>query len=202
MAWWEEALTGDGSKGRGEPLVEAMRRAWPDAADRERMSRVIDGWEALMLAERLDEAALAPFAAGRGALFGLLGGGDERLGPAGAAWALWDLSGHVSDRAAGSTALAMAAERLERVPTGGWSRALAPLRVLTGLVRADVPGQPGRLFPQQHRRVHPAAGMGSSPRRAPGALRLHLVGLRERRSTAPGSRVAWADSPMAAATAA
>ncbi|SCW91365.1 phytoene synthase [Sphingobium faniae] len=142
LAWWREAL-GDAAaaKGRGEPLVDAMRAK--GIAPPPGLSQWLGGWEAL-----LGDVDLPAFAAGRGGgLFRALAGqeeGPDWLARAGAVWALWDLSGHSGDPALAEEAVLLARRHLpeDRLP---WPAAWKPLRIAFGLARGDV--EKGRRAP-------------------------------------------------------
>lgn len=135
LAWWNDALTDEsGAKGRGEPLVDAMRDAQltPPAG----LNDWLDGWEAM-----IGDTDLVGYAVGRGGgLFrSLAGEGDvpDWLIDAGAVWALWDLSGHVSDATVASQAVALGRDRLlPAVPQ--WPRAWRPMRIAYTLARHDI----------------------------------------------------------------
>ncbi len=142
LAWWREALDDEtGSKGRGEPLIDALREA--GLASSPGLSQWLDGWEAL-----LGEADLSAFAAGRGGGFFQAMAGQEAvpdwLTRAGGIWALWDFSGHVGDPALADEALLLARRHLPegRLP---WPAAWKPLRIAFGLARSDV--ERGRRAP-------------------------------------------------------
>lgn len=134
LTWWHDALTGaDGGQGMAEPLVAALA---PLALAPDDVEALIMGWEALLDPELSDES-LADYARGRGRLFIMLSGCDgapER--EAGAGWALWDLSGHVADRAVAERAVAMAADCLVDRPHS--NLAMKPLRMLASLAHRDV----------------------------------------------------------------
>src|SRR3546814_17072678 len=67
----------------------------------------------------------------------LAGGGPPWLAQAGMGWALWDLSGHVSDQDTDRRALHLAAEFLADVPKRDWRAAFASRRFITALARSD-----------------------------------------------------------------
>lgn len=133
LTWWHEVLSdGSGVKGRGDPLVDALRADDDVMAARELMLRMIDGWEMLLDPLPLDSAALRTFAEGRGGgLFRALDAGADES--AGALWALWDLSGHVGDATTAARAVALAREYLPVRIAGS-----KPLRMLTRLARHDI----------------------------------------------------------------
>src|SRR3546814_3405057 len=71
-------------------------------------------------------------------------------------WALWDLSGHVSDQDTARRALHLAAEFLADVPKRDWRAAFASLRILTALARSDAERgdiPPFRLTIRQYARI-------------------------------------------------
>lgn len=114
LAWWEEALTSDERKGRGEPLLEAWHTATPGARDRERVHALAAAWRMLLDPEPMGEADWRRFGEGRGALFALIARTDaERLAQAGALWALWDAARHDPDRSRAEGAFAAAIAVLE-----------------------------------------------------------------------------------------
>jgi phytoene synthase len=115
IAWWDEALGDDsGAKGRGDPLVDALRAT--GVARRPGLPAMLDGWEAL-LGDGIDSASLRTFADGRGGgLFRAVA--DEHEGPpwlaaSGRLWALWDLARHLGpDDPMRAAALDLAREAL------------------------------------------------------------------------------------------
>lgn len=142
LAWWREALEDEAAaRGRGEPLIDAMRAA--GIAPPPGLSQWLGGWEAL-----LDETDLPGFAAGRGGgLFRALADSEDVpdwLVRAGAVWALWDLSGHSGDADLADEAMALARRHLPE-GTLPWPRGWKPLRIAYGLACADV--ERGRRAP-------------------------------------------------------
>lgn len=140
LAWWDEALTDDsGVKGRGEPLIDALRVM--EATPPPGLSRWLDGWEAM-----IGEADLHAYGEGRGGgLFHALAGElPDWLAQAGMVWALWDLSGQTDDGQVADRAVAMArAHLLTETPL--WPAAWKPLRIAYHLARHDV--EKGRRAP-------------------------------------------------------
>ncbi|KXU32944.1 hypothetical protein A0J57_06970 [Sphingobium sp. 22B] len=142
LAWWNDALTDEsGVKGRGEPLIDAMRKL--DALPPCGLSQWLDGWEAL-----IGEVDLSGYAEGRGGgLFRALAGREDIpswLDRAGAAWALWDLSGHGADREGAGRAIELARGYI----TGdwpAWPKQWRPLRIAYQLARRDI--EEGRCAP-------------------------------------------------------
>lgn len=163
LAWWEDVLSDEsGAKGRGEPLLAALRDA--KLAAHPGLGAMLDGWEALLGDAAPDDIALRAFGVDRGGgLFHALAGAErppESLIHAGAVWALWDLSGHVGSAGEAARAIAVAQTFLE---AGGarnwvrdWPRAWRPMRLAFGLAVHDVRrGQaaPGSLTPRLYARL-------------------------------------------------
>lgn len=152
LTWWHEVLSKSSEADvRGEPLLEALRRDVVPVAGTSGLLSAIEGWEILLEPLPLTDSQLIAFAEHRGgglfrAVAGLAGGAPSWLAPAGMAWALWDLAGHVSDGGMAARALALAPEFLADVPEREWPPSIASLRMLTALVRDDV--RAGRLPPQ------------------------------------------------------
>jgi len=155
LTWWHAALSGLGQDPpRAEPVLEALARdVLPWGITGNDLAAMVDGWEVLLEAPGLDEAALARHAAGRGeVLFALaarlLGATDERVGRIGEGWALADLSANVSDPAAAARAALLGRRRLS-VGAGAWPRALRSLAAMGLLAGSDldggVAGSPGRV---------------------------------------------------------
>src|SRR3546814_8656530 len=85
----------------------------------------------------LSDSQLVAFAEQRGGglfrvMSALAGGGPPWLAQAGMGWALWDLSGHVSDQDTAPRALHLAAEFLADVPKRDRRTAFASLRIQIG----------------------------------------------------------------------
>lgn len=141
LTWWHEVLSEDsGTKGRGDPLVDALRADPGLSAMRDALLAMIDGWEMLLDPLPLDEDVLRSFADGRGG--GLFRALDHSADPkAGALWALWDLSGHIGDATTAQRAVALAQSYLP-VP----SRGQKAVKLVTGLARHDI--ALGRTGPQ------------------------------------------------------
>lgn len=140
LAWWEEALGDEsGVKGRGDPLLDAMRAA--GLVRLRGLGRMLDGWEALLGGD-LDDDALADFAAGRGeGLFMALAREDappDGLRAAGRLWALWDMSGHVGDDRVRARAVALARADLAAVAGAEWPRGWRAARLAAGLAARDI----------------------------------------------------------------
>lgn len=150
LTWWREAISE--GKGAGDPLLAALRTDVLEKAGAGGLLSAIEGWEVLLEPLPLSDSQLVAFAENRGGgLFRQIGwlAGDcpPWLAQAGMAWALWDLSGHLSDAATAERAIAITPEFLADVPERGWPRSLASLRILTGLTRRDA-GQGRRAPPR------------------------------------------------------
>lgn len=144
LAWWNDVIDDpDGVKGRGEPVIDALRGV--AANDAPGLIAMIDGWEVLVVEPRIDETGLRDYAAGRGGgLFRALADAPDApdapdwLVAAGQVWALWDLSGHVEDDGLSRSSLALARQLLPQVDGAIWPRAWKPLRIAFTLARQDV----------------------------------------------------------------
>ena len=160
LTWWSEALTdAAGAKGRGEPLIDALRAI--GAVPPPGLADWLDGWEAL-----IGEVDLDAYASGRGGgLFRALAGRDDIpdwLSEAGAVWALWDLSGHTADGALAEEAIDRAQRRL--LSDGpAWTAGWRPMRIAYALARHDIMRgrcAPRALTPRLYLRVLRAALTG------------------------------------------
>ena len=160
LAWWSEALTDEsGVKGRGEPLIDAMRAQ--GIAPPPGLSQWLDGWEAMM-----GEIDLEAYAVGRGGgVFRALAGSEDVpdwLIRAGAAWALWNLSGHTRDGNLADQAIARGREHLVS-QDAEWPVAWRPIRIAYALARHDIirgRRAPRGLTPRLYLRLMRVALMG------------------------------------------
>ncbi|WP_416463888.1 hypothetical protein [Sphingomonas sp. VDB2] len=148
LAWWNDVIADSaGIKGQGEPVVDAMRAT--GAIGSPGLVAVIDGWEVLVVEPDIDVQGLRDYATGRGGgLFRALADAAEMphwLAAAGQVWALWDLAGHVGDKALAEAALALASELLPQVDGARWPRGWKPLRIAFTLARQDVQARRGAL---------------------------------------------------------
>jgi phytoene synthase len=162
LAWWRERL-GEPVEARpsGDALLELLG-AWRE--QEKALVALVDGWEHL-LSERLEDEAIAGFAAGRARAFAGLAelvGLTEYQTPAsqaGKRWALADLSAHlgqIEERARVRDAARDLGNRRIGLP-----RALRPLAVLDGLAR---------------RSLASGAPLANGPLSGLAALRLGIVG--------------------------
>jgi phytoene synthase len=146
LTWWHEALTRLDSAGPpAEPVLQAVASdVLPRGISGARLAGMIDGWEELLDAGTLDDAAIGRHADARGgALFAMAG---EVLGardtdpvvPAGKGWALADLGRHLADRSIAERALGLAAAPLVEAGRARWSRAARPLGALAQIARMNL----------------------------------------------------------------
>lgn len=140
LAWWRDVLVqGDEGKGRGEPLVEALRTTGLSDFDRQHIGRCVEGWGQIAGAEALSAEDLQAYAQGRGGgLFSLLAGqSSPAIVAAGSIWALWDLAAHLSDPELAMACLAVAQELLPEAQLGK-SAVERPLRLALAVAAHDV----------------------------------------------------------------
>lgn len=154
LAWWRDVLIqGDEGKGRGEPLVEALRTSGLTEFDRQHIGRCVEGWGEIAGAEALSAADLLSYAQGRGGgLFSLLAGqSSPAIVAAGSIWALWDLAAHLSDPELAAACLAVAQDLLPEAQLGK-AAVERPLRLALAVAAYDVRRQhiPSRGFGPRH----------------------------------------------------
>src|SRR3546814_17901897 len=112
--------------------MAALRRQVLPLSGGEILLSIIDGWEVLLQPLPLSDSQLVAFAAQRGGglfrvMSALAGGGPPWLAQAGMGWALWDLSGTVSDHDTAGRALHLAADFLEGMPKRAWRAGFASM---------------------------------------------------------------------------
>ena len=136
LAWWRERLApgGGASAPKGEPILAALA---PLQKQDSSLAALVDGWEALLLADPLDPAAVNAFAEGRAAaMAGLashLSDQADEARRAGREWALADLASRIgSPRERAQVIETLNGERWQRIRL---TRDLRPLAVLHGLAR-------------------------------------------------------------------
>lgn len=162
LAWWRDALSAPAPEcPAGEPLLDLLRSQSPDTR---LLVSMVDAWEELASAERLDRDAISRFVAGRAqawvwlAQVGGHSSSSEGILRAGSEWALIDLRDGLNgsdERAEVEHVVAMQAWSPIR-----WPRGMGPLAVLHGLaIRA---------------RRKPDARMLDSPRALLTAMRLGI----------------------------
>lgn len=138
LAWWRDALSVDpGSRPSGNPLLDTLVTAFAGFAPD--LSQLVDGWEAVLLAETLDEQAIGALRRGREegwiALAKAIGApdGHDAIRPAAAQWALADLAAGLSDAEERGAVVRRAREAPHM--ESPLSRNLRPLNVLHSLAR-------------------------------------------------------------------
>ena len=138
LAWWREALERlDREPPPAEPVLQAVAAHGLPGPE---LAAMTGGWEELLAAEPLGEAALAHYAAARGgALFRhsarLLGLAGHPVEAAGRCWALVDLARRSADPAEAAAARAAAAKEED---DARWPRPLRPLGMLAVLAARDL----------------------------------------------------------------
>ncbi len=155
LTWWFEALERlDGAPPPAEPVLRALAaNVLPHGVTGAGLATMIDGWEALLTDEPLDNAALDLFASARGrtlfdAMASVSGASDSQAGQAGRGWALLDLANNLSDREAAERAGRIAAESLRDAFKDRWSRegrALGALALTARLEAEDRIGPGARV---------------------------------------------------------
>jgi hypothetical protein len=162
LAWWRDALLGR-APAKGEPLVEALLGDASGEALRACLVAIVDGWEEICTAPEGAGgefvAAVERYAQARGnGVFAALATIDDARAAenassaAAAAWALWDIAGHLQDeRRAAAISLGESKAR------GGETRQLPrPARILLALARHDLQqgrAHAARLTPGMYLRV-------------------------------------------------
>lgn len=100
LAWWRERLISDDEGRPDADPVLALVRSWQD--QRDSLSALVNGWEALLGAPPLDRSDLSTFAQGRAAACGALAvrldhaACQQEAERAGRCWALGDLASKLS----------------------------------------------------------------------------------------------------------
>lgn len=136
LAWWRDRLAPGGEQPlpKGEPILATLA---PLLTGPGQVGALVDGWEALLLADPLDEAAIEAFAFGRAAalaaLAEVLGGDAAEAARLARLWALADLASRIG--AADERALVLAIAGGQDWHGGTLPRSLRPLTVLHGLAR-------------------------------------------------------------------
>jgi phytoene synthase len=171
LAWWGDALLKlDSNPAPAEPILRAIAaQLLPMGVSSADLAEMCQGWEALLIAGQVDQAALLVYAEQRGAqLFSigarLLGGSPgEALRSAGRAWALADLALRTSKPAFREMAAQEAMVALDHSFSGRWNTSIRPFGILTLLTANDL----------DH-----ARGVTRSWRSAAALLRFRIVGKR------------------------
>ncbi len=144
LTWWHDALAKlDSEPAPAEPLLqEAQTHVLPLGIRGSELADMVDGWEALIVADTLDDGALLRHADARGAtLFAMVGrmlaGDSPQLAAAGRGWALADLAGHLSVRDAAERASMLADEQFLQAFSTSWPQALRPIGMLSLIAHLD-----------------------------------------------------------------
>lgn len=141
LAWWRERLSELGRA--ATPAMPVLQSVSEQIVARgiagERLVAIVEGWEILIEAERLDRDALSQFAEQRGGrLFAI---GAELLGAkaaqgAGEGWALADLAKHLTTQEEAMLAREMAIEHLGQ--PSRWPRQTRALGALAAIARMNM----------------------------------------------------------------
>lgn len=144
LAWWRERLAAlDGEAPPPMPVLEAVARdIQPLGVGGGELVVLVEGWEVLIEAERLDHDALHAYAAGRGGrLFRIaarLVGQEVEEGHvlSGEGWALSDLSRHLTLAREVGLARRLAGDALAHFPP--WPRPVRMLGAMAAIARMDL----------------------------------------------------------------
>ncbi|MXO95688.1 hypothetical protein GRI34_04540 [Erythrobacter aquimaris] len=141
LAWWRDLLAKPAiERPMGEPLVKTVSDAWGEHA--RALETLVDGWEALLVAEALDHETLRQFCEGRASAwsaavrgFGFADTEQQKARRAGYRWALADLAAHLSDEDERHLVLAHADTI---APMKAMHRRVRPLAILSGLSKRSL----------------------------------------------------------------
>ncbi|WP_324827354.1 squalene/phytoene synthase family protein [Qipengyuania zhejiangensis] len=141
LAWWRDRLTEPlETMPKGNPLLEAISATW--GPSRVSLAPLADGWEALLVADDLDDATIFRFAEGREAAWSGLAGlarqgaRTNAIRQAARVWALGDLASNISDPDEKALVLSHA-ETLAQAALV-LPRKLRPLAILGSLARRSL----------------------------------------------------------------
>ena len=141
LAWWREQVGAlNPSSAIAMPVLDALaRHVVADGIDAARLVDIVEGWEILVEAERMDDAALSAFAEKRGGGLFAIGGellrGSVPRG-AGEGWALADLARHLDADGEAGLARQMATQRS---PSGlRWPRETRALGALAAVATMNL----------------------------------------------------------------
>lgn len=161
LMWWRDALLAldePGAAVPAEPLLERLAGICMshELSGRD-LSRIEEGWAALLDDEAPDDAAIVAHGRLRGGLLfemaaTVLGGGGDGVTLAGEAWALADLGHRLSEPHGRAFARARAGMCLSALAVARWPSALRPLGMLALLAGRDAALPAG----QQRRQGAPA----------------------------------------------
>lgn len=157
LTWWREALDKlDDAPPPAEPVLQALAAtALPLDVSGARLSKIVDGWEAL-LEQPIGDSVLERYAGRGGILFAavgaVIGAQADPVEVAGRGWALADLSRHLENRQTAVRAAELAAPLLDYALQRRWSRGGRALGAMAHLARLDIgqtsdePGAPHRVW--------------------------------------------------------
>lgn len=143
LTWWREALDRlDEAPPPAEPVLQALAAtALPHGVSGVSLSRIVDGWEAL-LEQPIGDEVLERYVDRGGNLFAAVGAAigatADPVEIAGRGWALADLSRHVESEQTANRAADLAAPLLEQALRARWSRNGRALGALAHLARLDL----------------------------------------------------------------
>jgi phytoene synthase len=147
LAWWRDALSAlDAAAPPPEPMLRALAsNLLSKGLSGTELARIPEGWLALAEQDGVEPSALEEFAAERGGtLFSLAGrlcgATDERLGRAGAGWALAERAVRERDPGRAGALADAARQQLYGLTSRRWPRRLRALGLLVVLARHDLGG--------------------------------------------------------------
>lgn len=168
LTWWHEALTKlDTAAPPAEPVLQALATHVVPRVSGATLAGMIDAWEALLDAEKPDDATLEIYATRGTILFGAAGtllraAPADPIAPAGRGWALADLARHVGDATVATQARRLAEGPLKAATAVRWTRPARTLGALAHLARMDLavasgtpirPASPARVWRMLRHRV-------------------------------------------------
>ncbi len=141
LAWWRDALAADADVlPRGNPLLDELAIGFGE--QRQQLGALVDGWEAVLLAEPIDRSAIESLRSGREAGWQALataldtGESDAAVRLAAGRWALADLISGLPQEDREPDIIAEAQASLGQ--PASLPRALRPLAVLDALARRSL----------------------------------------------------------------
>lgn len=144
LTWWYEALCRlDQAPPPPQPVLQAIAHdVLPRGVTGTSLAAMIDGWEALLDPDPIDDTALAGYAEARGGqLFTtagvVLGSVDDPVALAGQGWALVDLARHCGDPVLAASALRLARPLLDEAVARQWPAATRSIGMLAHLAAID-----------------------------------------------------------------
>lgn len=138
LAWWRDALSSpDTERPRGNPLLDRIAVLFGSGAGD--LVSMVDGWEAVLLAEGMEPEAIKTLSEGRAKAFLAVSrrvGADESdtaVGIAASNWSVADIAANCADEVRRNTLVVRALS--ERPETFRLSSAMRPLAVLHALAK-------------------------------------------------------------------